>query len=121
MLIMKDPNLAKRSRLQSGLQFSIGRVVPPHISGVNEFPTGHTLGIDDAKTIFRCGSERLLTEDRFSSTDRRQNKLAVCMIGRGNDDSMNIRTVDQFEWVGVYQGVDCSLSGSGRIRICYGD
>src|SRR4051812_43710774 len=113
MLIMKDPNLAKRSRLQSGLQFSIGRVVPPHISGVNEFPTGHTLGIDDAKTIFRCGRERFLAQDGFSGTDCRQNEIAVCMIRRGNDDSLNIWTVDQFKWISVYPGIGCSFPGPG--------
>jgi hypothetical protein len=78
MLIVKNPNLAESSCLESGLQFSVGRVIPPHISGVNEFPTSRPLGIDDAKTIFRCGSERFLAQDGFSGTDR------------GNADSLNI-------------------------------
>jgi hypothetical protein len=88
---------------------------------VNEFPTSRALSIDDAKTIFRCRSERFLAQNGLSSTDRRENKIAVRMIRRGNDDSVNFRTVDQFEWISVNSGFHCSFPGSSRIRIRDGD
>jgi hypothetical protein len=118
---MKDADLTKSSRLQSGLQFSVGRVIPPHISGVNEFPTSRALSINDAKTIFRCRSERFLAQDGLSGTDRRENKVAVRMIRRGNDDSLNFWTVDQLERISANPRVGCGFPGSGRIRIRHGD
>jgi hypothetical protein len=52
--------------------------------------------------------------------DRRENEFSVRMIRRGNDHSLNVRTIDQLERIGVCPRIDCGFPGSGRIRICYG-